>query len=201
MLALPPSATTENTPTVDGKSIEDVKDGVREGSQEENPDSPRDDASTAAQADDVDEDLPSLTGLDMDRASVEETQIGSDLGDVAPTADNPGGIDAQEQDAEQSKEDGQDAGAPKVAVKNESSTTNSDDAADSDSKTADTAATSTSVDGAAKNGKSLRLVSASSTDRHARTQRRFSAQLSTPVQMASSRATAVAATAPRRRDR
>lgn len=150
MLSLPPSAANQDTPVADGESIE----GVEEVVQEESADSPRDDASTAAQVDDIDEDLPSLNGLDMDRASVGETQVGSDIGDHNLSADHPAGDDSQEQNAEPRKEDERNSGESKDPTQIESSTTNTDEAADSDSKTVDTAATSTSVDGAVKNGKS-----------------------------------------------
>lgn len=154
MLSLPPAAANHTTPVATGDSLE----GADEGEQEEGADSPRDDASTTAQVDDVDEDLPSLTGLDMDRASVGETQVGSDIGDSNLAVDSPAGDDvAEEEGPEQKKEGEHISGEGKDSTQNESSTTNTDEAADSDSRTVDTAATSTSIDGAAKNGKLMLL--------------------------------------------
>lgn len=153
MLSQPTSVANKDTPIADGRSIEPMEEDV----QEENAESLRDDASTTAHIDDADEDLPSLNGLDMDRASVGETQVGSDIGDIGddnPAVDIPGGDDVQEQDPERKKEDERNPGESKDSAQIESSTTNTDEAADSDSKTVDTAATSTSVDGAAKTSKS-----------------------------------------------
>lgn len=163
MLSQPPAAANKDTPILDGHSIEAVEEDVLE----ENADSLRDDASTAANVDDADEDLPSLTGLDMDRSSVGETQVGSDVGDIGDIGDDnlavdtARGDDTQVQDPEQTQEDEKNSAESKDPIQIESSTTNTDEAADSDSKTVDTAATSTSVDGAAKTSKSMLCASRS----------------------------------------
>lgn len=156
MLSLPPSAANEDASGLDG----DVIQGAETAAQEENADSPRDDTSTTAQIDDVDEDIPNLRNLEMDRSSVEETQVGSDFEDNALAAEGRAEEAAQELDAELGKEEDQDfgAGASKATTQNGSSTTNTDEAADSDSKTVDTVATGTSVDGTTKSCKHVFLL-------------------------------------------
>lgn len=153
MLALPPAANSENVSIADG----DVMEGVEGPLQDDNTDSPRDDASTSAQVDDQDEDTPdinlNLTNLDMDRSSVYETHAGSDMEDNAPAADNSGADadDAQRQWSK--KEQAQEPNASENKTQegqNDSSTSNTDEAADSDAKTADTVGTSTSVEESAK---------------------------------------------------
>lgn len=155
MLPLPPSAADDDASGLVGDAIH----GVEEAAQEGNADSPRDDASTTAQTDDVDEDIPNLRNLEMDRASVEETQVGSDLEDNTLAAGHPAGDGAQELDTELGKEEDQNFDASKATTQNGSSTTNTDEAADSDSKTVDTVATGTSVDGTTKSCKPVLLGS------------------------------------------
>lgn len=159
MLALPPAANSENVSIADG----DIIEGIEGPSQDEGVDSLEDDASTSAQVDDQDEDTPdinrNLNNLDMDRSSVYDTQVGSDMEDNAPTADNPGGgaDDAQRQWSQEEQTQERDAGGIKTLHgQNDSSTSNTDEAADSDAKTADTVGTSTSVEESAKNSKSTK---------------------------------------------
>lgn len=151
MLALPPAANSEDVSIADGDIIQDVERTV----QEVRAESPSDDASATAQVDNRDEDTPdinlNLNDLDMDRSSVYETHVGSDIEDNATTADNPGG---GADDAQQQQDLKQDAGEIKAQeAQNDSSTTNTDEAADSDAKTADTVGTSTSIEEPAKNSR------------------------------------------------
>lgn len=155
MLSPPPSnADDHDAPIGQGGAVEAVEDPI----PDTDASSARDDVSTTAQVDDADEDLPSLTGLDMDRASVEEAQVGSDLEENGPlpSANNLGGNDAQEQEKVrgQGKIEEQHSGEGQDPTQTGSSATNTDEAADSDSKTVDTIATSTSVGGVAKKCKS-----------------------------------------------
>lgn len=153
MLALPPTANSRDVSIVDGDTIEGLEGPLRDV----DADSPRDDASTSAQVDDRDEDTPdinlNLTNLDMDRSSVHETQVGSDIEDNAPAAHNPGGgaVIARQQNPTQE----QDTGDIKTQeAQNDSSASNTDEAADSDAKTADTVGTSTSVEEPSKDSRS-----------------------------------------------
>lgn len=158
MPSAPPSATNHTDALiVDADPVEGGED-----MQEGDPDSPRDDTSITAQADGNDEDFPDIVGLGMDQASVEETQPGSELEGVTLAADSPGGNVAPEQGpADLEKEQDLDAGESKAQTQNGSSTSNTDEATDSDAKTVDTAATSASTDGQAKNCKSRRLTDCS----------------------------------------
>lgn len=151
MLSPPPSNADEHDVRIgNGGVLQAVEDPM----PETDANSPRDDASTTAQVEDLEEDIPSLTSLAMDRASLEETQVGSDIEDYgpAPAVEHAAGDDAQEQKKvdEQEKVEEQHSGEGKDPAQTGSSATNTDEAADSDSKTVDTMATSTSVDGVAK---------------------------------------------------
>lgn len=161
MLALPPTANSQDVSIADGDVMEDAEGAL----QDLDGESPRDDASTTAQVDDREEDTPdinlNLTNLDMDQSSVYETQFGSDMEDIAPVADNPGAgeEDAQQQGSKKEQATEQGAGGSKTFEgQNDSSTTNSDEAADSDAKTADTVGTSTSVEESAKTSRTSRFL-------------------------------------------
>lgn len=161
MLALPPTANSQDVSIADGDVMADA-DGAL---QDVDGESPRDDASTTAQVDDREEDTPdinlNLTNLDMDQSSVYETQVGSDMEDNAPAADNPGAGEeiARQQSSKKEQATEQGAGENKALEgQNDSSTTNSDEAADSDAKTADTVGTSTSVEESAKNSRTSKCL-------------------------------------------
>lgn len=150
MLGLPPAANSDDIAIIQSDIIPGVEDTV----EDVWVDSPPDDASTAAQVDDRDdEDALDLLNLNMDQESVNmdhesvyETHAGSDVGDLE--GDAPGlvyGPQPQEQEPNQEAAQDQDAGDSKTQT-NGSSATNTDEAADSDAKTADTVGTSTSVD-------------------------------------------------------
>lgn len=150
MLALPPAANSEDVSIVDSGIRRGLDDTFRGGMMDDVfDDDLADNASTTAQGDDQDEDL-NLLGLNMDY----EPLLGYDNEDDFPAADNPGGIgcDAQESVSNQEMTQEQDAGSSKDQA-NESSTPNTDEAADSDAKTADTAGTSTSVEEPANTSK------------------------------------------------
>lgn len=164
MLALPPAANSEDVSVADG----DIIQGVEGPGEEVDADSPRDESSTTAQVDDRDEDTPdinrNLNNLDMDRSSVYENHAESDIEEHVPAADNPGGVadDArQQEDSKQEQEQGEDQGAGESKTQdahNDSSTTNTDEAADSDAKTADTVGTSTSFEEPANNSRSSKVL-------------------------------------------
>lgn len=122
-----------------------------------------DDASTAGQFDDRDEDPLDLLGLSMDQNSVYEPQVGSDMDDNPPAADIPDtlGYEVEEQGPKQENTQEHD-GESNSAQVNGSSTSNTDEAADSDAKTADTTGTNTSAEEPSKSRKSASLDALSS---------------------------------------
>lgn len=138
MLAPPLADNSEDVLVVDGDHgfRNAMMSDVFAGDDED----PADNASTTAQGDDQDEDQIDLLGLNMD-SSYEPLSGFDDTGENAPVADNPGGIGYEVQEIIGD----QDAGSSKDQA-NESSTPNTDEAADSDAKTADTTGTSTSVE-------------------------------------------------------
>lgn len=104
-------------------------------------------------------DIPELLdSLEVDRASVEETQVGSEPEDNALETGAPSGNDGQDQDQEQGEKD-QNSAMDKVQDQNGSRSTNSEDTAESDAKTIDTAATSASAEASNKPCKSFRTRS------------------------------------------
>lgn len=130
-----------------------------EAAQDDDADDIPDDASTAAQADGNEEDIPDLLTLDMDRSSGDEVHVGSDAEDTAMLADISGEKSVQELEKILASH-GQ--GASPTSSLNEtkpsgpvdSSATTSDGGVDSDAKTLETVATSTSTDTPAKNCRS-----------------------------------------------
>ncbi|KAF3769958.1 hypothetical protein M406DRAFT_348971 [Cryphonectria parasitica EP155] len=149
MLSLPAAAGgNQDAPIVDGPPVEGVEEAVQEG----NIDSPQDDASITAQADGNEEDIPDLVGLDMDRASVEDTQPGSDIGESILLRDGSGGDYLSEKDpvgaAEVQK--GQSSGDSRAQIENGSRAANTDETADLDSKMLDAAATNATANGPTK---------------------------------------------------
>lgn len=125
--------------------------------------SPSDTASMAIQLDNDTDDYTQLLGAEPDTASIEETQVGSEYEDnVARTTNRVNDVDLVEEDLQKELEQASgDHGEEKVAGRNDSSTTNSCEG-ESDSKTADTVATSTSLDPSGKNGKDKPVATASS---------------------------------------
>lgn len=167
---MPPDSTPEATSDVDMISLpptasydvanSEVNQSPRsdEAVQEEDADDIPDDASTAAQADGNEEDIPDLVGLDMDRSSVDEVHTGSDAEENTMVADISEEGTAQELDkyvvSEQEIGPNSDLGDNKPSGLVDSSATTSDGGVDSDSKTLETVATSTSTDAPAKDCRS-----------------------------------------------
>lgn len=121
--------------------------------QEEDDDDIPDDASTAAQIDGTDEDIPDLVGLEMDRSSVDDIHTGSDAEDNTT-------LPEKSEDAavrELGKTIGSDGpnssmSEDKSSGRVNSSAATSDGGVDSDSKTLETVATSLSTDASTKDG-------------------------------------------------
>lgn len=147
MLALPPAANSEDISVVGGDIIQGLDD-TSQNDQMHDVFANDDNLSTIAQGDERNEDQLDLLGLTMDQDSVYETLPDFEDDDDAPAADNPGGTGdrAPEVVSNQEMTQGKDQA-------NESSTPNTDEAADSDAKTADTTGTSTSVEEPVKNSK------------------------------------------------
>lgn len=156
MVSLPPTA-NHDMATDDANPSPGANEAVQE--EEEDADDMPDDASTAAQADGTEEDIPDLVSLDMDRSSVDEVHVGSDVEDnntmVADISEEGA---AQEVDRETATEQGvchkPNAREDKTPEKVDSSTTNSDGGVESDSKTLETVTTSTSTDAPSKDCRS-----------------------------------------------
>lgn len=161
---LPPAANSEDAPVVDGHINLGADDASQDGTMDDifADDDAADNVSTIAQRDDRDEDQLDLDSLNMnmDQDSLYGPLPELDNDDIAPAADNPGGIgyEAQELEPNQEMAQEQDAGSSKDQA-NESSTPNTDEAADSDAKTADTTGTSTSVEEPVKNSKCYKAAS------------------------------------------
>lgn len=129
--------------------------GTDEAAQEEDADDIPDDASTAAQADGTEEDIPDLVSLDMDRSSVDEVHIGSDAEDTTMVADIS--EERSTQELENDTVSSERGAGPTSSLREDkpsgqvdSSATTSDGGVDSDAKTLETVATSISADAPAK---------------------------------------------------
>lgn len=124
--------------------------GLDEAVQEDDVDEIPDDASTAVQADGTEEDIPDLVSLDMDRSSVDDVHLGSDTEDNNMAADISEATTAQELYKKTTSEKGtypnSNLNEDKPSGQVDSSATTSDGGVDSDSKTLETVATSTSTD-------------------------------------------------------
>lgn len=126
-----------------------------DAAQKEDADDIPDDASTAAQVDGTEEDIPSLVSLDMDRSSVDEVHIGSDAEDSTMVADMS--EERSTQELEKDTISSEHLAGPTSSLSEDkpsgqvdSSATTSDGGVDSDAKTLETVATSTSADVPAK---------------------------------------------------
>lgn len=138
MISVP--STNHATPVGDAESVQDAGGGGQELDTN--------DLNTApAIVEENDTDIPELLdSLEVDRASVEETQVGSEPEDNALETGVPNGIDAQDQGQEQGDDKEQISAMDNVQTQNGSRSTNSEDTAESDAKTIDTVATSASAE-------------------------------------------------------
>lgn len=150
MISLPPN-TSHDLAINEGNP----SPGMDEAVQEEDGDDVPDDASTAAQADGTEEDIPDLVSLDMDRSSVDEGHFESDTEDNTMVADISEPTTAQALHKETASENricpNLTSNDDKPSGQVDSSATTSDGGVDSDSKTLETVATSTSTDALIKN--------------------------------------------------
>lgn len=140
MISIP--ATNHTTPIGDADSVESGDQGAQEAETKElNVEPP---APAVVQENNTD--VPELLdSLEVDRASVEETQVGSEPEDNALGTGASSGNDAQGQGQEHGEEN-QNSTADKVQAQDDSRFTNSEDTTESDAKTIDTVATSASVE-------------------------------------------------------
>lgn len=141
MISVP--ATNHATPVGDAESVQDAGWGGQELDTNELNTEPL----APAIVEENDTDIPELLdSLEVDRASVEETQVGSEPEDNALETGVPNGIDAQDQGQEQGDDKEQNSAMDNVQTQNGSRSTNSEDTAESDAKTIDTVATSASAE-------------------------------------------------------
>jgi hypothetical protein len=141
MISVP--ATNHTTPVGDAESIQDAGGGGQEIDTNELNVEPL----APAIVEENDTDIPKLLdSLEVDRASVEETQVGSEPEDNALETGSPNGNDAQDQGQEQGDDKDQNSAMDNVQTQNGSRSTNSEDIAESDAKTIDTVATSASAE-------------------------------------------------------
>lgn len=137
MISLP--ATNHDTPVADAESVQ----GAADQSAHEEVDANSTGVENGSDIPDL------LDSLEVDRASVEETHVGSEPEDNALDTgafDADDADDAQHQGQEQGKDKDQNLAVVKVQNLTGPSSTNSEDTAESDAKTIDTAATSASVE-------------------------------------------------------
>ncbi|KUI56295.1 putative ubiquitin carboxyl-terminal hydrolase 12 [Cytospora mali] len=139
-------ATNHGTPVGDADLVRDAEQSAQEVDTNKLDDEPL----APVAMEDNDTVIPDfLDSLEVDRASVEETQVGSEPEDNA-LDDVPNGNDAQNYGQEQGKAKDQNSAEGKSQSQNGSSSTNSEDAAESDAKTIDTVATSASAEASNK---------------------------------------------------
>lgn len=146
MLPVPP--TSDDVPMADGEPARDTDHGAQDG----HPDKPKAGAQESLGLEETGPDISGRSsGLDADRASVEETQAGSEHEEDVHTTGAPLVDEAQgqDQDQDQDQESGGDSGnasADRKVQGQKAFSSNSEDAADSDAKTVDTTATSASLE-------------------------------------------------------
>lgn len=144
MISVP--ATSDDVSMGDGEPVRSTDHGAQEGQ----PDKPKAGAQDSPGLGGNGQDIPGRSsGLEADRASVEETQAGSEHEEDASAVGAPLADDAQGQDQDQDQERGGDNGnasADRKAQGQKAFSSNSEDAADSDAKTVDTVATSASLE-------------------------------------------------------
>lgn len=144
---LPVPAAGDDVSMADGEPAGDTDHCAQDG----HPHKPKAGAQESLGLEETGPDIPGRSsGLDADRASVEETQAGSEHEGVhatgAPLVDDAQGRD---QDQDQDQEPGGDNGnasADRKLQGQKAFSSNSEDAADSDAKTVDTTATSASLE-------------------------------------------------------
>lgn len=141
MLSVP--ATSDDVSMADGDPVR----GTDSRAQEVDGTKPKPEAQHSPDIEEDDPDMPRLsTGLDANRSSVEETQIGSEPDEDAPGVGARPADEAQGQGLEQ--EHGSDSShvSSDRKAQGQKEPSSSEDAADSDAKTVDTLGTSTSVE-------------------------------------------------------
>lgn len=147
----PVPASKQNTPIGDADSIQ----GEYQGAQEVDIDGLNAEPSAPAITEENDPNIPVLLdSSEVDRATFERTQVGSDTEDNALSTVARTGDDTQDQARQQGTDNDQDSTAGKAQNKTGPSSTISEDTAESDAKTADTPATSASVEASNKPCKS-----------------------------------------------
>lgn len=140
---IPAPTTSDDVSMADGEPLS----GTDQGAQEGHPDKPEAGAQDSPGPDGSGPDIPGRsTVVEVDRASVEETQAGSERDEEDIHA--AGALlvdDARGQDQEPGADNGN-ASAGRKAQGQKALSSNSEDAADSDAKTVDTVATSASAE-------------------------------------------------------
>lgn len=165
MLSVP--ATNQGSPIGDAESLQGTEQVAEKGAQEVESNVLNLEPLAPAVVEETDPDIPDLDGLEVDRASVEETQVGSDpednaLDDNALEGRAPSGNDAQGQGQEHGKEkdqknqkDHKDQNSATAQVQGQTaSSSTTEDTTESDAKTIDTVATSASTEASNKPCKS-----------------------------------------------
>lgn len=142
MISVP--ATSDDVAMGDGEPVRSTVHSAQDG----HPDEPKAGAQDSSGLEASGQVIPGRSGvLEADRASVEETQAGSEHEEDASAIGVPVLSDAQSQDPDQDRvgDNGNASSDRKVQGQKEFSS-NSEDAADSDAKTVDTIATSASLE-------------------------------------------------------
>lgn len=141
---IPVPATSDDVSMADGETVSATDHGAQEG----HPDEPKAGAQDSLGLEESALDIPGRSsGLEADRASVEETQPGSEHEEDVHATGAPLVDDAQGQDRDQEPggENGN-ASADRKVQGQKAFSSNSEDTADSDAKTVDTVATSASLE-------------------------------------------------------
>lgn len=143
---LPVPAAGDDVSMADGEPAGDTDHCAQDG----HPHKPKARAQESLGLEETGPDIPGRSnGLDADRASVEETQAGSEHEEGVHATGAPLVDDAQGRDQDQDQEPGGDNGnasADRKLQGQKAFSSNSEDAADSDAKTVDTTATSASLE-------------------------------------------------------